>query len=223
VIHGCYKSRNGQLHLIDLATDSCRPSETAISWSETGAARAAGADGTRRSARAGGGSGARPGRLGRRGRKGRKATRGDPGAPATSLWAVVTGSAALVRSSEAMSQPGFGLRCWRLSSGVQPRRDGKLVPRNYRVRFRSGLAPSCARPGRHVTGAGHPIRRDFLARRLGRRQGPAAAERFRPPNERMARTGRLKSARRLRSASTAYGAVGSAVLTALGEPGLGVR
>jgi hypothetical protein len=36
VINGCYKSQNGQLRLIDPATDSCNPSETAISWSQTG-------------------------------------------------------------------------------------------------------------------------------------------------------------------------------------------
>ena len=36
VINGCYKSQNGQLRLIDPATDSCHPSETAISWSQTG-------------------------------------------------------------------------------------------------------------------------------------------------------------------------------------------
>jgi Collagen triple helix repeat (20 copies) len=36
VINGCYKSVNGQLRLIDPATDSCHPSETAISWSQTG-------------------------------------------------------------------------------------------------------------------------------------------------------------------------------------------
>jgi hypothetical protein len=36
VINGCYKSQNGQLRLIDPATDSCRPSETPISWSQTG-------------------------------------------------------------------------------------------------------------------------------------------------------------------------------------------
>jgi hypothetical protein len=36
VIHGCFKSQNGQLRLIDPATDSCHPSETAISWSQTG-------------------------------------------------------------------------------------------------------------------------------------------------------------------------------------------
>jgi hypothetical protein len=36
VINGCYKSQSGQLRLIDPATDSCHPSETAISWSQTG-------------------------------------------------------------------------------------------------------------------------------------------------------------------------------------------
>jgi Collagen triple helix repeat (20 copies) len=36
VINGCYKSQNGQLRLIDPATDRCLPSETAISWSQTG-------------------------------------------------------------------------------------------------------------------------------------------------------------------------------------------
>jgi Collagen triple helix repeat (20 copies) len=36
VINGCYKSQNGQLRLIDPASDSCHPSETAISWSQTG-------------------------------------------------------------------------------------------------------------------------------------------------------------------------------------------
>jgi Collagen triple helix repeat (20 copies) len=36
VINGCYKTQNGQLRLIDPATDSCHPSETPISWSQTG-------------------------------------------------------------------------------------------------------------------------------------------------------------------------------------------
>jgi hypothetical protein len=36
VINGCYKSVNGQLRVIDPATDNCLPSETAISWSQTG-------------------------------------------------------------------------------------------------------------------------------------------------------------------------------------------
>lgn len=36
VINACYKSQNGQLRLIDPASDHCLPSETAISWSQTG-------------------------------------------------------------------------------------------------------------------------------------------------------------------------------------------
>jgi hypothetical protein len=36
VIHGCYKNENGQLRVIDSATDSCLSSETAIDWSQTG-------------------------------------------------------------------------------------------------------------------------------------------------------------------------------------------
>jgi hypothetical protein len=36
VINGCYKSQNGQLRLIDPASDNCLPSETAISWGQTG-------------------------------------------------------------------------------------------------------------------------------------------------------------------------------------------
>jgi hypothetical protein len=36
VINGCYKSASGQLRVIDPATDSCHPSETPISWNQTG-------------------------------------------------------------------------------------------------------------------------------------------------------------------------------------------
>jgi hypothetical protein len=36
VIDGCYKSANGQLRVIDPATQGCLPSETPISWSQTG-------------------------------------------------------------------------------------------------------------------------------------------------------------------------------------------
>ena len=35
-IHGCFMTANGQLRVIDPATDSCRPSETAITWNQTG-------------------------------------------------------------------------------------------------------------------------------------------------------------------------------------------
>jgi hypothetical protein len=64
VINGCYKSQNGQLRLIDPATDSCHPSETAISWSQTGP-------------------------QGPKGDKGDTGPPGPPGAPATNLFAVV--------------------------------------------------------------------------------------------------------------------------------------
>jgi hypothetical protein len=36
VINGCYTSVNGQLRVIDPATDHCLPSETSISWGQTG-------------------------------------------------------------------------------------------------------------------------------------------------------------------------------------------
>jgi hypothetical protein len=36
VINGCYKTQNGQLRVIDPASDHCLPSETAISWNQTG-------------------------------------------------------------------------------------------------------------------------------------------------------------------------------------------
>ena len=62
VINGCYKSQNGQLRLIDPATDSCHPSETAISWSQTGPQGPAGPPGDRLVPQG------RKGRLGHRGR-----------------------------------------------------------------------------------------------------------------------------------------------------------
>ena len=36
VIQGCYKTQNGQLRVIDPDTQACLPSETLISWSQTG-------------------------------------------------------------------------------------------------------------------------------------------------------------------------------------------
>lgn len=38
VINGCYQKNEGQLRVIDAATDSCRPSEVPLSWNQTGAA-----------------------------------------------------------------------------------------------------------------------------------------------------------------------------------------
>jgi hypothetical protein len=36
VINGCYKTQNGQLRVIDLATGTCLPSEKSISWNKQG-------------------------------------------------------------------------------------------------------------------------------------------------------------------------------------------
>lgn len=36
VINGCYKTQNGQLRVIDPASDHCLPSETPISWNQAG-------------------------------------------------------------------------------------------------------------------------------------------------------------------------------------------
>ncbi len=45
VIDACYKTNNGQLRVIDPATDKCLPSETALSWNQTGSAGPSGATG----------------------------------------------------------------------------------------------------------------------------------------------------------------------------------
>lgn len=45
VIHGCYKNATGGLRVIDSATDTCRPNETAISWNQVGPAGATGPQG----------------------------------------------------------------------------------------------------------------------------------------------------------------------------------
>lgn len=45
VIHGCYNTVSGGLRVIDSTTQQCRPSETAITWSQVGPAGARGATG----------------------------------------------------------------------------------------------------------------------------------------------------------------------------------
>src|SRR5215218_5395182 len=74
VINGCYKSVNGQLRLIDPATDSCHPSETSISWGQTGTQGPKGDKGDK-------GDPGPPGPAG---------PQGPPGLPATSLFASVS-------------------------------------------------------------------------------------------------------------------------------------
>src|SRR5207302_6475187 len=61
-INGCYQKNEGQLRVIDPATDKCRPSEVAISWNEQGVA---GIEGDK----------------GDKGDPGVKGDKGDPGAP----------------------------------------------------------------------------------------------------------------------------------------------
>ena len=78
VIDGCYKTQNGQLRLIDSATDSCHPSETAISWGQTGTQGPKGDKGDK-------------GDPGPPGPPGPKGDKGDPGPGATPLFAVVDG------------------------------------------------------------------------------------------------------------------------------------
>ena len=73
VINGCYKSQNGQLRLIDPATDSCHPSETPISWSQTGPQGPKGDKGDP----------GPQGPAGLQGPKGDKGDRGDPGPQGT--------------------------------------------------------------------------------------------------------------------------------------------
>ena len=82
VINGCYKTQNGQLRLIDRRADSCLPSETAISWGQTGHK---GPRATRPSGPAG--PQGPKGDKGDKGDQGAQAPRpeGRPGAPATNL------------------------------------------------------------------------------------------------------------------------------------------
>src|SRR6188508_3025585 len=81
VINACYKSQNGQLRLIDPATDHCLPSETGISWGQTGTQGP-------------------PGPAGPQGPKGDK---GDPGQPASELWAVINSDGTVARQSGAVT------------------------------------------------------------------------------------------------------------------------
>ena len=45
VIHACYKTNNGQLRVVDDATESCKSSETEIAWSQVGPSGPTGATG----------------------------------------------------------------------------------------------------------------------------------------------------------------------------------
>jgi hypothetical protein len=89
VINGCYKSQNGQLRLIDPASDSCHPSETPTSRSQTGP-------------------------QGPKGDKGDPGPPGPPGAaPATNLFAVVNAecSEIVIGSGTLSVARGAQVRC----------------------------------------------------------------------------------------------------------------
>ena len=107
VINGCYKAQNGQLRVIDPATDHCLPSEKSISWSQTGPQGPPGPTGPAGPQGPTGPQGPKgdtgpTGPAGPTGPQGPKGDKGDPGTPATSLWAVVSGSdGSLFRSSGA--------------------------------------------------------------------------------------------------------------------------
>jgi Collagen triple helix repeat (20 copies) len=118
VISGCYKSQNGQLRLIDPATDRCRPSETAISWSQTGPQGPPGPTGPAGPQGPTGAQGPKgdtgptgpagpqgptgpQGTTGPIGPTGPQGPKGDKGDPATRLWAVVNANGSLARSSGA--------------------------------------------------------------------------------------------------------------------------
>lgn len=103
VINGCYKTQNGQLRVIDPATDHCLPSETAISWSQagpqgsrgpTGPAGPAGPTGPRGPTGPQGAKGATgaTGPQGLKGDTGARGPTGPAGANGVSGYEVVTGS-----------------------------------------------------------------------------------------------------------------------------------
>jgi Collagen triple helix repeat (20 copies) len=71
VIHGCYKAQNGQLRLVDSASD-CRPSELSISWNQQGPQGIQGPPGPK-------GEQGDPGIQGPPGPPGAKGEQGDPG------------------------------------------------------------------------------------------------------------------------------------------------
>ena len=90
VINGCYKTQNGQLRVIDPATGHCLPSETAISWNQTGTQGPPGPIGPQ----------------GPTGPQGPKGDKGDPGQPATELWAVINSDGTVARQSGAVTATG---------------------------------------------------------------------------------------------------------------------
>lgn len=80
VINGCFKTQNGQLRVIDPASASCLPSETAISWNQTGPTGSRGPTGA-------------PGPMGQRGPTGPPGPKGATGAAGPAGAKGATGAA----------------------------------------------------------------------------------------------------------------------------------
>jgi hypothetical protein len=87
-INGCYQKNNGQLRIIDPATDACRPSEVPISWNQVGPPGASGLAGATGARGADGASGP----AGATGAKGADGTSGPAGATGASGPAGPTGA-----------------------------------------------------------------------------------------------------------------------------------
>ena len=90
VIAGCYQKNVGNLRVIDLATDTCRPSEEAISWSQQGPKGDKGDKGEKGDTGPQGTVGPQ-GATGAQGPKGDKGDKGDAGTPGAST-AYIRGS-----------------------------------------------------------------------------------------------------------------------------------
>jgi hypothetical protein len=104
VIHGCYKTQNGQLRVID--SGACGPSETALDWSQTGPTGAQGPTGPQ-------GPTGSPGPTGQQGPTGQAGPRGLQGPPGPGIlaWAHVSADGTVLGSSGNVSivraGPGF--------------------------------------------------------------------------------------------------------------------
>ena len=87
VISACYKNVNGQLRVVDSPSD-CQPSETALTWSQTGSTGPAGATGVPGAAGPAGpigpaGAAGEPGAAGKDGTNGTNGTTGTNGTNGT--------------------------------------------------------------------------------------------------------------------------------------------
>ena len=82
VIDGCYQKNSGNLRVIEGATDSCRNSEIAIAWNQTGPQGQQGPQGDKGDKGDPGATGPQglQGVPGQQGEKGEKGDKGDPGA-----------------------------------------------------------------------------------------------------------------------------------------------